>query len=79
MTFGSDDSSLVFADQQYLLIDDVRMQVTKREKYLIFGQGEREHFHRNGYSLAFNEKDKLIFNITPVNLPRGRLADKYNF
>ena len=49
------------------------------ETYLIFGQRERERFHGNGYSLGSNEKKKLIFNVTPVNLPRGKLADRYKF
>ena len=75
MIFRSNDLSLVYADQQYSQTKNTRVQKVRGEKLLTFWKGIEEARHGSGRCLAFDDEYNLKYNITPVGLASGVLAD----
>ncbi|KAJ2903932.1 ASST-domain-containing protein [Zalerion maritima] len=79
MILRSDDLSLVYADQQYTSVNNVRVQTIEGEWALTFWAGEEEMFHGNGRALAVDSNYHHLTSTTPIDLPSGRLADEHEF
>ncbi|GAB1312333.1 Zinc finger protein GLIS3 [Madurella fahalii] len=81
MIFRTDDLSLVYADQEpkYPSVNDVRVQAIRGEDYLTFWEGIPEQYHGNGHALVVDAEYNLKYDITPVGLTSGRLADEHEF